>query len=287
MAWPRFIIFDRSRLIVAASNLTRAGYHGRIVALTDAELLEEVLVAPRRAYVRNPDLRVIDRPGFLQLVTPSLRDGGNNEVAYAQLGEVEADDVIDRVTEEYRALGVRWRWQVGPDSTPADLGERLARRGFVRSEVIGMARPTTEIAPVPSVDVERVGEVSVAVFSDVMARGWGMEPGPIATLNAHALADPERRHRLYLARLAGVPVGVAVACWFPRSVYLLGGVVLATHHHRGAYKALVAARLADAAAAGIEVATSHARPETSAPILARMGFREIVRFGSYALPRRG
>jgi len=246
--------------------------------LTEAEILEEVLVPPRRTYLRVPDLQLVDRPGWLQISTPSLRDGGMNEVVHAELTAGEADAVIARTIAHYRALGVKWRWRVTPGSTPADLGDRLARHGLVRREVAGMAR-ATEVMEVTTA-VEQVDAATLAELTGVMARGWAMDPTPLHVLNEVALRDPRMTH--YLARIDGVPVGTASAVWFARSVYLMGAVVLESHRGRGAYRALAAARITEAATRGIELATSHARPETSAPILARMGFREIVRFASYA-----
>src|SRR5690242_14664298 len=112
-----------------------------------SERLREVLEAPRRAFIPLPDTQVIERPGWLQLVTPSLRQGGLNEVAFSALDEQVADTVIDETLALYRRLGLRFRWTVGPDSRPADLAERLARRGLRQSEVLGMIRGT-EQAPV-------------------------------------------------------------------------------------------------------------------------------------------
>lgn len=247
---------------------------------TDAEIREEVIVSPRRTYLAVPDLQLVERPGWLQITTPSLRDGGMNEVVHAVLAADEADAVIERVCAEYAAVGVKWRWRVGPDSAPADLGERLARHGLVRREVSGMARITEVLAPVPGIEVVHVDATTLDDFTGVMARGWEMDPAPLAPLNAIALRDPRMVH--YLARIDGAPIGVASAVWFPRSVYLMGGVVLASHRGRGAYRALAATRITEAARRGIAIATAHARLETSAPILARMGFAEVVRFGSYA-----
>ncbi len=250
--------------------------------LTDAEILDEVMVSPRRTYLALPDLQLVDRPGWLQISTPSIRDGGMNEVVHAELAADEADAVIARVCADYRALGVKWRWRVGPGSAPPDLGERLARHGLICREVAGMARDTAAIDPVPGVEVVRVDAATLDDATDVMARGWAMDPAPLLPLNAIALRDP--RMAIYLARIEGLPAGAASAVWFERSVYLMSGVVVEALRGRGAYRALVAARITEAAARGIPLATSHARPESSAPILARMGFREVVRFGSYSMP---
>ncbi|HZI07411.1 MAG TPA: hypothetical protein VEZ71_25560, partial [Archangium sp.] len=143
---------------------------------TGNERLREVLESPRRAFIPLPDTRVIERPGWLQLVTPSLRQGGLNEVAYSALDETEADTVIDETLELYRRLGLRFRWNVGPDSRPADLAERLARRGLRQSEVLGMIRETAG-APAEAgsdVTVELVDERTVEEFSRTMAEGWEM-----------------------------------------------------------------------------------------------------------------
>jgi hypothetical protein len=110
--------------------------------LTDEEIREEVMVPPRRTFLAATDLQLVDRPGWLQISTPSMRDGGMNEVVHVELTDDEADATIARVCADYRALGVKWRWRVGPGSTPADLGDRLARHGMVRREVSGMARAT-------------------------------------------------------------------------------------------------------------------------------------------------
>ena len=56
----------------------------------------------------------------------------------------------------------------------------------------------------------------------------------------------------------------------------MGAVVLPEHRSRGAYRSLLAARLRHAAARGIAVAVTYARPTTSAPILRRLGFTPLL-----------
>ncbi|HZI05184.1 MAG TPA: GNAT family N-acetyltransferase, partial [Archangium sp.] len=58
----------------------------------------------------------------------------------------------------------------------------------------------------------------------------------------------------------------------------LGGVVLPAFRGRGLYRALVTARLRYAAEREIPFATSHARANTSAPLLERLGFETLCRF---------
>ncbi|MDB4960155.1 MAG: acetyltransferase, family [Myxococcales bacterium] len=253
--------------------------------LSPAEILVEVVESPRRAYAMLDDLRVIDRPGWIQLITPSFRQGGFNEVAHAELAAEDADQVIAATIAEYRALGIKFRWVVGPGSRPADLGERLARAGLVASYARGMARSTempTEAAG-HAITVEPVDLANVDVYTRAMAEGWATDPGPLARAHAAVLAETPRTQHLFLARVDGEPAASAAYVAFPRSAYLLGGVVLPRFRRRGVYHALVAHRLADARARGITLATSRAAEESSAPLLERLGFATVCRFASYTL----
>lgn len=274
----------------------------------EAALLAEVFVAPRSASPPLPELRRIERPGWVQIITPTFKTGGLNEVAFSALADDEADAVIDATIAEYRALGIAFRWAVPPGSAPADLGARLARRGLVESWGRGMARATapetleaaasTEEAAVaaspspssspaeapadPAISVEEVTNAAgVDAFTRVMAEGWRVDPAPLQRLHELLLAAPERTQHLFLARIGGEPAGAASYVAFPRSAFLMGAVVLPHFRGRGLYRALARARLADAHARGIELATCHARESTSAPILERLGFATIRRLAIY------
>ena len=255
------------------------------------EILTEIIVRPREAYVPVPDLQIIERPGWRQIVTPSVKGGGMNEVSLAQLGD-DVDAVIDATIAQYRALGCKFVWRVGPDSSPSDLPDRLAARGLAHNVACGMARSAEMTAP--ELRVDEIDESTLDLFTQTMAAGWNMDPASLAIVNRTALGlgqqDRARdthelrapRHHLFLAYCDGRPAATAGAVVFAKSVYLLGGVTLPEFRGRGAYRALVAARLAFARARGIELATSHARAQTSAPILERLGFEQLVRYDTFS-----
>ena len=246
---------------------------------SNEELVHEALIAPRGAYVALPDTRVITRPGWFQLITPSLRRGGLNEVGHAVLAPDEADAVIDATIAEYARLGLLFRWSVPPDSAPEDLAERLAARGLDRGECVVMAGLTDRAAtPRAGVTVELVGADTVDEFNGAMARGWDMDPAPLAVLSHKLIAEPERGQFLFLARHQGEPAGTATYASVGRSAYLMGAVVLPQYRGLGLYRALIEARLSHAASRGLTLATSQARAETSAPILAHLGFVTVCRF---------
>jgi GNAT superfamily N-acetyltransferase len=203
-----------------------------------------------------------------------------NEVIYSALADDEADRVIDETIAGYRELGLKFRWNGGPGSTPADLGERLVRRGLTESWGRGMVR-STELAsdPEPGCEVASVGADTIGEFSHVMAAGWNVDPAPLAELHRGSLGKPQHRH--FLASCDGVAAGAASYTAFERSAFLIGAVVLPQFRGRGLYRALVAARLAHARSHGLELATTHARESTSAPILERLGFETACRLAMY------
>lgn len=241
------------------------------------DLLEEVIVTPRRAFPRLPDLQVIERPGWLQIVTPSIKTGGLNEVIYSLLDERSADATIDEAIATYRNLGLRFRWNAGPGSGPADLCERLERRGLAPSWGRGMARSTHNGGHFD--EVVEVEARTVDEYTHVMAAGWNGDAAVLLAQYRHMLA--EGRHCLFVAYCDGVPAAAASYVPFARSAFLMGGVVLTSYRGRGLYRALVHARLAHARARGITLATSHAREATSAPILEKLGFETACRFPMY------
>lgn len=237
-----------------------------------------------RTFVPNVDTEVIARPGWHQVITPSFRTGGLNSVNHCALDATEVDAAIDEALARYARHGLRFRWLVGPGSAPADLEERLARRGLVRSSVLGMYRETTRIAvEVADVRVEQVSGETVDEFTRAMAEGWGVEPGPLAAYNRLLLERPKEQ-RLYLARIDGEVAGTAGLAVFERSVYLVGAVVLPKFRGRGVYRALTEGRLAVARHLGRSLATSQARESSSAPILARLGFESVGSFAMFSSP---
>ncbi len=254
--------------------------------LSDAEVLHEALVRPRDAHVAYADIREIKRPGWSQRITPSFARGGLNSVDLAVLADADADAVIDATIAEYDALGIRFRWTVGPDSRPHDLGERLLRRGLRPRAVAVMAAPLAAITlrdeAAKDITVERVDLANVDLYAHTVATGWDADAAPLAAYERAVLAGSDDRHPAFLARIAGAPVGAANCALFDRSAYLMGAVVLPTFRGRGVYRALIAARLQVIAAHGLRLVTTQALRSSSAPILARLGFVTIAEIASYA-----
>ncbi|MBX3270649.1 MAG: GNAT family N-acetyltransferase [Sandaracinaceae bacterium] len=245
-----------------------------------AQALEEAWTGPRQAFVPAPDTRIVEEPGLTYVLTPSVVASSFNEVWRVELSDEDADAAIDRVIAAYRARGRASKWIVTDESRPRDLVARLEARGLVAWGARAMAcEPSLAITTPPDVAVEPVDVANEAEYCETLLAGFGQpDDATFAAVVARTRACIAPRHRLYLARIDGAPVGAASWAALPRSAYLGGAAVAPAFRGRGVYRALVAARLADARAHGYGLATTQAREATSAPILARLGVRTLARF---------
>jgi hypothetical protein len=198
------------------------------------------------------------------------------------------DAAVAQQAAHFRTKGESLMWRVydrdGPDHLPA----LLAAEGFV-AEPPGtlMLFDLTQAFPAPPAEVEvtRVRDLfdldafvaaSDAAFGDAVAseRRAAYEKG---------LADPDLL--LFVARIEGAPIASARLETSPDWDFglMFGGGTMPTHRGYGAYRALVAARVAAARAAGLKYLSTEAR-DTSRPILERLGFTPAGRETTWVLP---
>ncbi|MBL4632856.1 MAG: GNAT family N-acetyltransferase [Kofleriaceae bacterium] len=249
--------------------------------MTAPDLLTEVLEKPRSAFVPFPGMQCIARPDWHQLTTPGMKGGGLNSVSLAIIRSDKADQVIGDTIRGYDEMGLRFRWEVGPDSRPLDLGKRLEARGLKPVSVAGMASTQCSARNPTDVEVELVVPSTLQEFNALMSEGWGIKSNALCDYNAHVLRESPKRNPFFIARIGGKGVGVASYFAFPNSAFLVGGVVLQEFRKRGVYRALVAARQEHAFKAGRAVTTCHAIADSSAPTLAKIGFETVCPFTFY------
>src|SRR5439155_2286611 len=181
--------------------------------------------------------------------------------------------------ERYRTL--HFGWDTGPTTRPRDLEGRLAAAGLKRvGSLSGMARIdlATPIAANASVRIREVSPQEAVAASDMMARAYGIPSDVARFFNEMLAASTGIKTRSYFAYLDGeAPVALSYLVYIPDSpLVLLGGAAtLAEQRGHGMYTALVARRLADARSDGRAAAIIQADRDTSAPICAKLGFREL------------
>jgi predicted aspartyl protease/GNAT superfamily N-acetyltransferase len=269
---------------------TEAG-PSRSERLDTREILDRYDREVRRGGAAGPGFRVEATDRLVRHVGPD----GESFILYTRLAEGEADAVIAEQTAYFRGLGHTVEWKTFAHDTPVDLGERLERAGWEPGDeealvVFDLAADPLPAAP-PGVVVRRLEDpAEVAEVERVQDAVWG--DGHLPWLADWLRAEMTERPdavSVFTARVADAEAGAGSVGWVTYSpdnsfAGLWGGSTLPEHRGRGLYRALVAARLAEARARpGVRFATVDALP-TSRPILERLGFRRLTETRPYVLP---
>ena len=188
-------------------------------------------------------------------------------------------------------------WWVGPSSRPPDLRERL--------QALGLGEPHDRAALLHA----------VVLTHDPGGEASGVTAGRVATLEQFAAVRelqwdafqaPEKRRRQgrerlredfdetqrlgvpvwFVAELDSRPAGAAFAVPSARGVFMIGGATAPWARGRGLYRALVRARWEYAVARGTPALATHAVPDTSYPILRRLGFEDVCTLRRLQEPAR-
>ncbi|RNI18064.1 hypothetical protein [Flexivirga caeni] len=203
--------------------------------------------------------------------------------------EIESDLPAAQIVAEVEQLAVGWGrpaiyWNGLTEHTrPADLvhllldrgGEELERLAILAIDLAG--RPAIDVPEDVTVEVplDRAGCTASAI---VAAEGFERQP---AAVTAEQIAG--QRHTVesgagvsFVAYLDGRPAATGGTTYVAdgRVAKLWGGASAGWARGRGAYRAVLEARLAAACDRGCEIAVVGGRLGTSAPILRRAGFRQ-------------
>ena len=215
--------------------------------------------------------------------------GDYNFIGWWDLTEDQAGAAARREATYFSALGEEVEWKVFSHDQPSRLGAALSAAGFVADEpetflVFDLRSPGLAPEPAPGIEVRRV--VDQAGVTDLL------------TANAVAFGHPEfwradsLRARLndgtlglYVAYGDGAPISSGRLELAPGRAFagLYGGGTDPAWRGRGAYRALVAARAAEARSLGVRYLFVDAR-ETSRPILERLGFTPLATITGWVLP---
>jgi GNAT superfamily N-acetyltransferase len=213
-----------------------------------------------------------------------------NLVGLADIAPADVEATLRLVRNRYSGGRKAYGWVTGPLTRPRDLGERLVASGLVKEdEMAGMVLTdlAVPIAVDPTIEVREATLHEAQAASAMMARAYGMPEEVARFFNVLlAMTDSKVPNRGYFAYVDGgtEPVAWSYLVYLPDSpTVLLGGAATVPERRgRGIYSALVAKRLADARADGRTSAVIQAVRSTSAPICAKLGFREVCGLEFYA-----
>lgn len=241
-------------------------------------------------------LEILDRerqsvPGFgthLEVTPYVVRVVGPawNGIAFSRFSTAEAETIIDQEIAHWSSLNRAFEWKVYSHDQPPDLIARLRKRGFkIGGEEALMildfeeVPETLSVTPSKAIKVEKLSDESrIADFLSVEQAIWNRTRLSHEQL-ASSLSDPLERDVGFLAYQDEKPVGFARLTASPKSAFagLWGGGVLENFRGKGVYRALLAARIAEAKARpGVRFLRVDALP-TSQPILEKYGFISVAK----------
>jgi len=232
---------------------------------------------------------VDDRPQLLRTAV-GLPVTYTNQINAARLSPGNADSEIAATEAFLDRHGVPGMWVVGPLSEPADLGERLVRRGWVHEEDLPwMAAPISRLlgtAPQPpgGLVVDAVEEDDAqARWLSVMSEGFGMDDRGREAMSRLAAAvgyGADRPWRRFVGSIDGRPVGSAGLMITERVAGVYNVATVPDARRLGMGAAMTAAALREGLARGYEVAVLGASARGYG-VYRRMGFVEVCRVGLY------
>lgn len=255
--------------------------HDEVLALFDRRMRQEA--AP-------------DSPGaVVERVGDVVRQTGGGAGAWAgvlwsDLTEETADAAIAQQVAHAAETGREFEWKLYRHDGPADLGDRLLAAGFVPepTEALMVAAVDglmTDAALPEGVRLQRVTDAAgVELVVQVHATVFGGGADRLRGRLLARLADDPDTLSMVVALADGEPVCAARMELCPGTGFagLWGGGTLPAWRGKGIYRALVAHRAREAAAAGYEYLQVDAS-DLSRPILERLGFAALSTTTPYLL----
>jgi GNAT superfamily N-acetyltransferase len=213
--------------------------------------------------------------------------GAYNFIGWWRFGADETAAAVAREAAFFRQSGVQWK--VFDHDGPPNLTAALAAAGFEEDGpetflIIDLDAVSPPFAPTPGIEVREVTDrAGIADLVAVSAAAFGRDEPWRAEQLAGRLDDPTQA--LLVAYDRGVAVSSGRLELAPGKAFagLYGGGTRPDYQGRGVYRALVAARAAEARRRGCRFLTVDAR-ETSRPILERIGFEPLTKIRDWTLP---
>jgi ribosomal protein S18 acetylase RimI-like enzyme len=194
---------------------------------------------------------------------------------------------VGEVAAYYRERGVRAWFALAPAARFETLAGALTAVEAAQIGFHAVLHGPTARTPVKDVHVEQPDDLEL--FADVLLRGHGVPEGARTRDRASVTRWAEiEGWRLYLARLDGAPAGAALLSIDDELGYLANASTLPEFRRQGVQSALIAARIADAAAAGCDVICSQAEfGSASQRNLERAGLRVAYTKAVWRLANQG
>ncbi|HJV68004.1 MAG TPA: GNAT family N-acetyltransferase [Ideonella sp.] len=251
----------------------------------EAAAFADLYAAAPPALAARLDLRVEQHAGATALFAPAIPSAMFNRVMGLGWRAPADQAAVDHWIERYRAAGsAPWWLHWNPAASPAGFGERLVAWGFVPPARRRWAKVMRAVSPAPDppptalqIGPARAGEARA--IAEAVRTAFEM---PSFMADWLAALAARAGWTLYAARASDTVVGGA--CLFVQgdTGWLGMGAVLPSHRRQGGQQALMAHRIADAAAAGCRWAVTETgepigdEPNPSLANMHRCGFETVA-----------
>lgn len=202
----------------------------------------------------------------------------NGFISYFKLNENSVEQEIDEQVEFFSNLGYEFEWKVYDHDSPADIRDRLTRRGFVIEELAALMILDTDVTPAfldpEDVSVRRVeDEAGIQAIMRMEKAVWNEDHSELAIRLWQDLQTDPMSLSVFASYEGEQLVSAAWIYYHPPTKFasLWGGSTLAEHRGKGHYTALLNARMREARSRGYRFLMVDASP-MSRPILERRGF---------------
>lgn len=262
----------------------------------DPRVISELFTAAYGTQILTRGTRVIQRPGWYQVVSPGSPVPARNEVIHSAIAPDKVEHVVSDVMAEYATIPTPFKWCMSPLTKPINLPEILTERGFsswrtrdmyFEIDVSDPQLPATTSHNRASdglFSIESVTTQNLSEYIECFFQGWWLDreatDADKASLKEDVLWAFEHQGgqaSYYLARVGGEPAATAGLFLKEHSGYLTGGNILKRFRGGGLYRRLVNHRLRVIAESGRNLAITGARESTSAPLLEKLGFKTAFR----------
>ena len=254
--------------------------------------LEQIIPRSLKAMSGSiPGMDVTLRDDLVLICSQSYPDPDINRAFLLRTTPEKADALIDEITEKYRANGMPVNILISPACTPADLPERLLKRGFVKQEPdeCWLVYENLQAAKVPNTDpniiVKPVIKQDVEIFAQVMTSAFGMSQewvGMLAQVLEPTIGLPNLTH--YLAYRNETPLATLTLMRDKDLVVIGSGGVVPEHRGSSLIFNLAVKALIQAQAEGVQTIVGQT---TVGPLLERYlriyGFKTAFKRSCYML----
>lgn len=205
-------------------------------------------------------------------------------IAYSQLDAANVDQAIAAQTQYFRTRNYAFEWKHYSYDTPADLPERLLASGLIPQPreavmVLDVQQAPPVLTQPPAHDIRMMTSIEAVADADAVHLAVWDDVGLVTQRARDAWSVDPDSLSIHVGYADGMPVCYGRVEFSPPGnpfASIWGGATLPAYRNQGFYTALVASRLQEAQRRACRYLVIDADPQTSMPILEKLGFVTIA-----------